>query len=191
MPVAAVLRPAAAVPRPRHRVRPLGCGVLCMVVGAPGAGKTAVTGALRAGLPGTVVLDMDEFLDAGSALAGLDLREQAAAARWPAYGALCLALVGAVVEAGVDVVLLTPLNPAEVDATAGRARLGPIDWAVLDCPDESRRDRLAHRPMDDPGIRSAIEDARQLRGLGLPILESSGTVAAAAATVTAWVLSRS
>lgn len=161
-----------------------------MVVGAPGAGKTAVTGGLRAALPGTVVVDMDDFLAAGSALAGVDLHDDAAAPRWPGYNAMCLTLVGAVADAGVDVLLLTPLTPAEVDAAPGRARMGPIAWAVLDCPDHVRRDRLARRPMEDAGIRHAIADARQLRGLGLPLLASRGTVAETVATVTAWTLSR-
>ena len=165
--------------------------MLFVLVGAPGSGKTAALAELRAALPGTVVLDMDDFLDAGSALAGIDLHEDAAAALWPAYDALCVELVGAVVEAGVDVLLLTPMTPDQVEVAPGRGRLGPIAWAVLDCPDEVRRGRLARRPMDGAGIRSAIEDARELRELRLPILPSSGTVTDTATRIAAWVRSRS
>ncbi len=165
--------------------------MLFVVAGAPGAGKTAAARALRSMLAGTVVVDMDRFLDAGSALAGVDLHEDRAEALWPAYDSLCLELVGAVVEAGVDVLLLTPLTPDQVDAAPARRQLGPIAWALLDCPDEVREHRLAARPMDPDGIRSAIEDARELRELRLPVLPARGTIEDTATAIAAWVLSRS
>jgi hypothetical protein len=155
--------------------------VLFVVVGAPGSGKTAVVPALRESLPGVVVLDLDEFLDPASELAGVDLRY--AADLWPAYGQMCLRLVGAVVAAGVDCVLLGPLEPRQVDAPG----LGEIAWAVLDCPDGTRRERLGARATDDAGIRDALGDARRLRALGVPVLGSHGTVAETAATVRDWV----
>lgn len=165
--------------------------MLFVVAGAPGAGKTAAAGAVRPMLAGTVVVDMDRFLDGGSALAGVDLREDTAADLWPAYDALCLELVGAVVEAGVDALLLTPLTPDQVDAAPGRRRLGPIAWALLDCPDKVRHDRLAQRRMDPGRIRSALEDARELRELRLPVLPARGTVTDTATAIATWVLSRS
>ena len=45
--------------------------------------------------------------------------------------------------------------------------------------------------MDPAGIRSAIEDAGELRGLRLPVLASTGTVEETATRIAAWVLSRS
>jgi hypothetical protein len=159
----------------------LACGVLFVVVAAPGAGKTAVVPALRESLPGVVVLDLDEFLDPAGELAGVDLRY--AADKWPAYGRTCLRLVAAVVAAGVDCVLLGPLEPRQVDATG----LGEVAWAVLDCPDGTRRERLRARAMDDAGIRHALGDAHQLRALGVPVLGSHGTVAETAARIRDWV----
>jgi hypothetical protein len=153
--------------------------VLWVVAGAPGAGKTAAVGALRALLERVVVVDMDEFLAPAGELAGADLHE--AAEHWPAYGRLCERLVGVVTGSGVDCLLLTPLEPRET-TLAGR-------WAVLDCPDGVRRERLARRPMDAAGIEDALTDAAHLRTLGLPLLPSTGTVADTAAAVVAWMRS--
>jgi hypothetical protein len=154
--------------------------VLYVVAGAPGAGKTATVGPLRQVLGGVVVLDMDEFLEPAGVLAGADLHE--AAEHWPAYGELCQRLVGAVLDSGVDCLLLTPLEPAEVGPRFARAR-----WAVLDCPDELRRQRLARRPMDRAGIEDAVRDAARLRTLGLPVLSSAGTLRDTGSAIASWV----
>ena len=83
--------------------------VLSVLTGAPGSGKTASLAAVRERLAGVVVVDMDAFLDAGSAPAGADLRS--AARHWPAYTRLCRQLVATVLDSGVDCLLLTPLEP--------------------------------------------------------------------------------
>jgi hypothetical protein len=54
-------------------------------------------------------------------------------------------------------------------------------------PNDTRRERLVARPMDETGIRAALDDARALRALGLPVLHSRGTTADTAAAVTAWL----
>jgi dephospho-CoA kinase len=157
---------------------------LYVLSGAPGCGKTAALASIRRRLQGVVVIDMDAFLDAASALAGADLRY--AADRWPAYNALCRALVATVVDSGADCLLLTPLEPREIPGW----RPGEVAWAVLDCPDRVRRERLVRRGMPAGEIADAVHDAGQLRRLGLPIIPSTGTVADTAARVAAWVRGR-
>ncbi len=149
--------------------------------GAPGSGKTAALGAIRQRLHGVVVVDMDAFLDAASALAGADLRY--AAERWPAYTELCRQLIATVVDSGADCLLLSPLEPRE----APYWRPGEVAWAVLDCPDPVRRQRLVRRGMAAGGIEHAVHDAAQLRRLGLPLLPSTGTVADTAGRIADWV----
>lgn len=133
---------------------------------------------LRAALPGVVVLDLDQFLDAGGRLAGLDLHEQAAADRWPAYNDLCLSFVATVLAAGHDVLLLCPLTPDEVGRSA--AVLGTVRWLVLDCSDATRRRRLRTRPGAATDEDGAVADAAELRALGLPVLRNDGIDLAAA-----------
>lgn len=149
-------------------------GNLFVVTGAPGSGKTAVTPGLRAALPGVVVLDMDQFLEAGNRLAGLNLRSESAADRWPAHNDLCLTFVAAVLAAGHDVLLLCPLTPDEVRRSTAAPDLGDIYWAVLDCSDATRRQRLSTRPGAEAQNHGAVADAAELRGLGLPALHNDG-----------------
>jgi hypothetical protein len=92
-----------------------------------------VAAGLRAALPGVVVLDLDHFLDAGSRLAGVDLREDSAADRWPAYNDPCLTLLSTVLAAGHDVLVLSPADAGRgtpVDRGAGAGR-GPLGGARL------------------------------------------------------------
>jgi hypothetical protein len=156
---------------------------LSVLTGAPGSGKTASLAAVRDRLAGIVVVDMEAFLDAGSALAGADLRY--AADHWPAYTELCLQLVGTVVDSGVECLLLTPLEPRELPAWP----VGKVTWAVLDCPDAVRRQRLIQRGMPEDQIEDAVHDAAVLRRLGLPVILSTGTVAETAARIATWAAS--
>jgi hypothetical protein len=156
---------------------------LSVLTGAPGSGKTASLAAVRDRLAGIVVVDMEAFLDAGSALAGADLRY--AADHWPAYTELCRQLVGTVVDSGVECLLLTPLEPRELPAWP----VGKVTWAVLDCPDAVRRQRLIQRGMPEDQIEDAVHDAAVLRRLGLPVILSTGTVAETAARIATWAAS--
>jgi AAA domain len=161
-------------------------GSLFVLTGAPGSGKTAVAPGLRAALPGVVVLDMDQFLEAGSRLAGLDLHSQSAADRWPAHNDLCLTFVAAVLAACHDVLLLCPLTPDEVRRSTAAPALGDIRWAVLDCSDATRRRRLSTRPQAEADDHGAVADAAALRELGLPVLRNDGiTLDAAVDMITA------
>ena len=154
-----------------------------VLTGAPGSGKTAVVPGLRAALPGVVVLDLDQFLDAGGRLAGLDLHEGAAADRWPAYNELCLSFVAAVLAAGHDVLLLCPLTPDEVGRSA--VPLGTVRWLVLDCSDDTRRHRLRTRKGATADAAAAVADAAELRALGLPVLHNDGIPLTAAVDLVA------
>jgi AAA domain-containing protein len=155
--------------------------VLSVLTGAPGSGKTASLAAIRQRLAGVVVVDMDAFLDAGSALAGADLRY--AAGHWPAYTELCRQLVATVLDSGVDCLLLTPLEPHEVPSWP----VGEVRWAVLDCPDPVRRRRLARRGLPADEVEHAVADAAVLRRLALPLISSTGTVPNTAERIAAWV----
>lgn len=120
------------------------------------------------------MLDMDQFLEAGSRLAGVDLRQRSAADRWPAHNDLCLTFVSAVSAAAHDVLLLTPLTPDEVRRSTATPRLGHVRWAVLDCSDPTRLRRLRGRPSAGADGDGALVDATELRALGLPVLDNDG-----------------
>jgi broad-specificity NMP kinase len=161
-------RAAAWADDPRFDTELMNRGTLMMLSGAPGSGKTSVVPSLRNALPGVVVLDLDDFLEAGSRLAGVDLRQQEAADLWPAHNDLCLTFAATVLGAGHDVLLLSPLTPPDVGRSTTATVLGDIRWAVLDCSDTERVRRLRARGAVD--VDGALTDAAELRGLNVQII---------------------
>ena len=102
-------------------------------------------------------------MDPAGALAGRAIRENPET--WPAYRRLLRAILDAL--APMPVVLLGVCTPAELPGW-------PIDtWVVLDCSDEERTRRLGRRA-DPASVCEAIEDAREYRSLGLPVVDSTG-----------------
>ncbi len=150
------------------------------VLGAPGSGKTAVATVLRGLLPTHVILDWDAFISAAAALAGRAI--SASPSTWPAYRNLIRAVVDVVVP--MPLVLLGVSTPEELHGW-------PIDtWVLLDCSDGERRKRLRGR-IEGEDLAAAIEDGRQYRSLGLPVIDTTGrTPREAAALVAAFVHER-
>ena len=160
-----------------------------MLSGAPGSGKTVVAAGLRAALPGVVVVDLDHFLDAGSRLAGVDLWQDSAADRWPAYNDLCLTLVSTVLAAGRDLLLLSPLTPDEVRQSTAAPALGEVHGAVLDCSDATRIARFRSR--SNASAADAPADAAELRALELPVIRNDDIgIGAAAQLIAGWAHAR-
>ncbi|NUW36357.1 hypothetical protein HTZ77_33850 [Nonomuraea sp. SMC257] len=148
-----------------------GRGPLCLLAGAPGAGKTYLLPYLLGGAGGLVVMDMDEILEEG-ALLGVPVAEPGAAPVWPAYDRLWGRIVAMVRRVGHPVLLLCPVPDAEELEPGGRWD-GPLRWALLDCPDDVRRRRLEARGCPKEEIEDAMADARQGRAL-IPTAFASG-----------------
>ena len=176
--------PAAVHQLPLTRVAPAaGRGRVLLLTGAPGSGKTAGRGppaaAARRGRA------RHGRLPAG--------REPARRGRPQAPARVVglqrprLGFAGTVLGAGHDVLLLSPLTPAEVDRSNAAPVLGAARWAVLDCADGTRRRRLAARSCSERAVADALADAAELRALGLPVLRSdAGDVAGTAGRIAAW-----
>lgn len=135
--------------------------ILPVVTGAPGAGKSTAAAELLGRRTGYVFFDVDWLAETGSRLAGRSIYEDAST--WPAYRALWLDVLLAVVRNRRRPVIFAPWNAADLTAVvpAQRWRVG---WLLLDCADEVRRARLRQRAgwtreMED----EAIADAEQLR----------------------------
>ncbi|MEU7746940.1 AAA family ATPase [Nonomuraea sp. NPDC049158] len=153
-----------------------GLAPLYLLTGAPGAGKTTLLPYLLRAAGGLVVMDMDELLEDG-ALLGVPIAEPQAAPVWPAYDRMWTRIVTMVRRAGTPVLLLCPIPDPHELASEGRWG-GPVHWALLDCPDEVREDRLRTRDLGrewiEEAIEGAIEDAAQGRAL-IPVVFLSGT----------------
>ncbi|MFD0886398.1 AAA family ATPase, partial [Streptosporangium algeriense] len=151
---------------------------LWILAGAPGAGKTTLLPYLVRRATGLVVMDMDELLEDG-ALLGVPVAEPEAAPVWPAYDRMWRRIVDMVRRAGHPVLLLTPV-PAPEDLTSDARWTDPAHWALLDCPDAVRLDRLTARNWPQDWIDEAMADASQARAL-IPVVFDGGEAPSALA----------
>lgn len=144
---------------------------LCLLAGAPGAGKSTLLPHLLNAADGLVVMDIDELLEDG-ALIGVPIATPAAAPVWPAYDRMWRRIVTMVRRAGHPVLLLCQI-PNPEDLQPDGMWDPPVRWALLDCPDEVRRQRLQARGSTREGIEDALADAAQGRQLIASVFHSA------------------
>src|SRR5918994_5410766 len=116
------------------------------VVGAPGAGKSAVAAALLARGGDALVFDADWLLAPASDLVGRSLVE--ASDRWPAYGALWLRVLAMVARNGQTAVHFGTVTPDEAEGLRRQIPLvldtsPPQEAAALVAPPQARLLRAA------------------------------------------------
>jgi predicted kinase len=171
-----------------HRLRCPRCGSeswlpalpLFVVTGASGAGKSTITGPLRSLLPGCVVFETDVILHV--AALGLDTWRNT----W-------LQLAHAAALGGQATVLTGSLTPAQLERLPARKLIGPIHFALLDCPDDVLAGRLRERPAwrassTEAKIVEYQRFAAWLRARVMPSFDTSTASAAEVANrVAAWV----
>jgi broad-specificity NMP kinase len=158
-------------------------GLVLVVTGAPGAGKSAVARALLELGTDALVFDADWLLESTSMLVGRPMAE--ADDLWPAYDRLWAAILDMVAQNRRSVVLLTPLEPRSLPPVPWPDR---VAWCLLDCDDETRVSRLKSRGWSPSEIAEALADARVLRDqVGFVVDTSRTTPREAAARVADWV----
>jgi hypothetical protein len=162
-------------------------GQLFVLCGAPATGKTTLLPTLVAAADGLVVIDIDELLENGAVL-GVPIATPEAAASWPAYDRMWQRIVATVRRAGHPVLFLAPV-PSPDEIADPRRWPPPVQWALLDCPDGVRRERLKSRGWEQSWIDDAMADADQGRALVPTTILTTGeeTAAATAARVLEWV----
>jgi ribosomal protein S27AE len=106
---------------------------LFVVTGASGTGNAAITGPLRSLLPSCVVFETDVIL-------------HVAALGWETWRNTWLQLAHAAALGGRVTVLTGSLTPDQLERLPARKLIGPIHFALLDCPDDVLAGRLRARP---------------------------------------------
>jgi hypothetical protein len=153
---------------------------LFVVTGASGTGKSTITGPLRSLLPGCLVFETDVIL-------------HVAALGWDTWRNTWLQLTHASALGGRPTVLTGSLTPDQLERLPARKLIGPIHFALLDCPDDVLADRLRARPAWRLSSTEAkiIEHQRFAAWLRARITPSFDTSSASAAEVAdqvaAWV----
>ncbi len=131
---------------------------LHLVTGPWGAGKTSLVPHLVRLLPNYVVFDWDLIIPGISAAAGKNVNTDSSA--WDGLRATWVAVAGAVLAGGHDVILCGPATPNDFEDVSGTAR---IRCAYLDCPDDILERRLRARGETDASIADELAYAASLR----------------------------
>ena len=153
---------------------------LFVVTGASGTGKSTITGPLRSLLTERLVFETDVIL-------------HVAALGFDAWRNTWLQLAHAAALGGRATVLAGSLTPDQLECLPARKLIGPIHFALLDCPDDVLAARLRARPAWRFSSREAqiIEHQRfaaWLRARVTPSFDTSTDSAAEVADrVAAWV----
>lgn len=137
---------------------------LHIVTGAPGAGKsTSLLAFIRLHTP-FIAFDIDWLTVSASQLAGKDIIDEPLT--WPAYKAVWFELLHAVKRNHHNPVFFTPTDPNDMARDGQPEWCRRIEWLLLDCDDQLRRQRLKQRPeWTDAMIEEAIDDATRLRAM--------------------------
>jgi hypothetical protein len=135
---------------------------LCIITGAPGAGKSATLDALLALRTPYLAFDIDWLAQAASNLARAPILSDPET--WQPYRAVWFAVLHAVAMNGHVPVLFAAIDRPDVAAIGPLPWCGGIDWLLLDCSDRVRRARLEERAgWTKAMIEDAIADASALR----------------------------
>lgn len=132
---------------------------LHLLTGAWGSGKTSLIPHLVPLLPDAVVFDWDVLLPGLSAAAGKDAHRDPST--WQGLRAMWIAIVGAVLAGGRDVVLCGPATPDDLVESGIAAH--PIRCAFLDVPDDGLRARLRARGEREEDVFDELASMAALR----------------------------
>ncbi|MDP9382201.1 MAG: AAA family ATPase [Chloroflexota bacterium] len=135
---------------------------LFIVTGAPGSGKTTAANAFIALRTPYLAFDIDWLGVVGSALAGRDIFFDSST--WEPYGALWFEVLHSVYRNGRVPVFFAPNDPSDFERHGLPDWCDGVEWLLLDCADEVRRERLEGRVgWTDAMVEEAIGDASSLR----------------------------
>jgi hypothetical protein len=158
--------------------------ILNLVTGAAAAGQSTSAQLCAATQNSYLAFDMDCLIDSASSLSQKDVH--ISPETWPAYNALWMDIVQAVLKNGAEAVLFTPIAPSDLSAVP--AWCSKIRWLLLDCADEVLLQRLNDRAWEEDRIRDAILDAEELRTSGIETIIRTDELdcRAVADAITSW-----
>jgi dephospho-CoA kinase len=151
---------------------------LCIVTGAPGSGKSTTLSAFIELHSHYIAFDIDWLADAASTLANKDIYSDPST--WKPYASVWFEVLQAVYKNHQIPVFFTPNDPHDIEQFGQPAWCSQIEWLLLDCDDQTRRDRLVHRPKwTEIMIAEAAADARRLHQ-AIPLQVDTGLLPAKA-----------
>ncbi len=133
-----------------------------IITGAPGSGKSTALAAFLDLKSAYIAFDSDWLVEPASRLAGKDIRVEQAT--WQPYNVVWFEIVRAIYANHRVPVLFVPLDQRDIERQGQPAWCSGINWLLLDCADDLRRQRLTRRPgWTLAMVEEAIADAQFLR----------------------------
>lgn len=138
--------------------------VIHIVTGAPGAGKSTALQSLVSLSTDYLAFDMDWLIGSASRLAGKDLHFEPSV--WRPYNQLWFDVLHSVYLNNRVPVLFAPIAPNDIPKEDMPNWCVGINWLLLDCADDVRKERLmARSDWSQSRVDEAFEDASELRSL--------------------------
>lgn len=137
--------------------------VVYIVTGATGSGKTtAADYFLRLTNADYVAFDIEWLSDSASNLAQRNIFFDESA--WKHYGELWFEVLHSICKNGKIPVLFAPINPSDIEKNGRPTWCTGVEWFLLDCDDETRRQRIVNgRNWSSDQIEETLAEARWLR----------------------------
>lgn len=134
-----------------------------------------------------LAFDIDWLAIVASELAGKDIFFDPST--WRPYGALWFEVLHSVYRNGRLAVFFTPNTPSDLEEHGLPDWCGGVEWLLLDCNDEVRRERLrTRREWTDAMVEEAVEDARSLRqSVSVSVDTAQHTPVQVASAILAWL----
>jgi energy-coupling factor transporter ATP-binding protein EcfA2 len=135
---------------------------LYIVTGAPGSGKSTVLEAFLGLHSDYIAFDIDWLAEAASDLAAKDIYSDPST--WRPYSRLWFEILHAIDKNGRTPIFFTPNDPQDFEQYGQPAWCRDAKWLLLDCDDQTRRERLRQRlDWTEAMIAEAVADADMLR----------------------------
>lgn len=160
---------------------------LCFVTGAPGSGKSTTIQAFLELHTNYLAFDIDWLAEAASDLATKDIYSDSST--WKPYASLWFEVLHAIYKNRRMPVFFTPNDPRDIEQYGLPAWCSDIKWLLLDCEDQTRRERLIHRlDWTEARIAEALADDHDLRQ-AIPLQIDTGHLSpkAIASTIFDWL----
>ena len=160
---------------------------LCIVTSAPGSGKSTTLSVFIELQSHYIAFDIDWLADVASALANKDI--YADPGTWKPYASVWFEVLHAVHKNHRIPVFFTPNDPHDIEHFGQPAWCSELQWLLLDCDDQTRRDRLIQRlNWTEAMIAEACADARSLRQ-AIPLQVDTGLLSpkAVASRILDWL----